>query len=328
MDIKYLREFITVGQSRSLQAASKKLFLVPSTLSRHLTALENEVGATLVYRTTTDFSLTPEGEVFLEKAFGIVEAYDQALAATESKARASYPTVLIGGHLRSSMAQKITMNTISYLEHTHARVTAMVYDLHTSGSIAAMNINDPSEAALQQTVELSVLIDNGEPMDGFEMLPLWTEPFRVAISEHHPLAQVEGPIDLAQLKDGSVVLSTSYPAFSSNCIDACLACGFEPNIARHVHRCWGDMYVDRDPHDFYLVPRDDSGRMPPTALSGLVIKKLVNQEAKLNIICAYPQNAKDEVVLVAQAMQEVAEIMKADRLARKARREHTQTVLP
>lgn len=328
MDIKYLREFITVGQSRSLQAASKKLFLVPSTLSRHLTAMENEVGATLVYRTTTDFSLTPEGEVFLEKALGIVEAYDQAIAATESKAKASYPTVLIGGHLRNSISQKITMNTISYLEHTHARVTALVYDLHTSGSIAAMNINDPNEAALQRTVELSVLIDAGEPMKSFEVLPLWSEPFRVALSEHHPLAQADGPIDLALLKNDSIVLSTSYPAYSDNCLNACRACGFEPNISRHVHRCWGDMYVDRNPHNFFLVPRDDSGRMPPTPFSGLVVKKLINRDAKLDIVAAYPQDSKEEVALVAQAMKEVAELMEVDRMDRKARRQHTQTVLP
>lgn len=55
-----------------------------STLTRHVQALEKELGLTLIERTTREVRLSEEGEVFLPHAMNIVSEYDAALIAMQA----------------------------------------------------------------------------------------------------------------------------------------------------------------------------------------------------------------------------------------------------
>ncbi|MEX0299666.1 MAG: LysR family transcriptional regulator [Kordiimonas sp.] len=64
-DLKY---FLVMAEEGSLSAASKKLVVSQPTLSRHLTALEENVGAELFSRTRSGLELTSLGERMLSHA--------------------------------------------------------------------------------------------------------------------------------------------------------------------------------------------------------------------------------------------------------------------
>lgn len=81
MDLADVGVFVEAARMGSLAAAARRLGIASMAASRRLAALEQEVGARLVHRTTRALSLTAEGEAFLPHA--------QAMLEGEAAARAS-----------------------------------------------------------------------------------------------------------------------------------------------------------------------------------------------------------------------------------------------
>ncbi|MEY4001926.1 MAG: hypothetical protein RI968_1044 [Pseudomonadota bacterium] len=73
-----LKVFTTVADCGSFVAASDALKLSKAAVSRYVSDLERRLGARLMHRTTRKLSLTPEGEVFLARCRGILEAIDES----------------------------------------------------------------------------------------------------------------------------------------------------------------------------------------------------------------------------------------------------------
>ena len=73
MDLADVRVFAEAARTGSLAAAARRLAIAPMAASRRLAALEQEVGARLVHRTTRALSLTAEGEAFLPHAQAMLE---------------------------------------------------------------------------------------------------------------------------------------------------------------------------------------------------------------------------------------------------------------
>ncbi len=81
MDLVDVGVFVEAARVGSLAAAARRLGIAPMAASRRLAALEQEVGARLVHRTTRALSLTAEGEAFLPHAQAMLEDETAALAA-------------------------------------------------------------------------------------------------------------------------------------------------------------------------------------------------------------------------------------------------------
>lgn len=73
LDPEALRTFVTVAQLRSFSAAADVLHKTTSAISYRIKTLEDGMGTPLFQRTTRSVSLTPAGEVLLEKASQIFE---------------------------------------------------------------------------------------------------------------------------------------------------------------------------------------------------------------------------------------------------------------
>jgi DNA-binding transcriptional LysR family regulator len=83
-----LLAFTAVIDSGSITAAAEQLGQTVSGVSRSLSRLEEKLGTTLLTRTTRRLELTPEGQVFLASARGIlasVEAAEEQMAARRQK---------------------------------------------------------------------------------------------------------------------------------------------------------------------------------------------------------------------------------------------------
>lgn len=80
MQIELLNDFAVFAKHLNFQSAAKELHITQSTLSKHIVALERELGVKLVTRKGGESSrLTPSGVGFLEDAQRIYADYDQAL---------------------------------------------------------------------------------------------------------------------------------------------------------------------------------------------------------------------------------------------------------
>ncbi|MGH6825838.1 LysR family transcriptional regulator, partial [Methyloceanibacter sp.] len=85
-----MRVFTAVADAGSLSAAGRRLNMPLATVSRHLAALEEQIGARLMTRTTRHLALTEPGRHYLESCRRILaelEAADLALAGQRLEPR-------------------------------------------------------------------------------------------------------------------------------------------------------------------------------------------------------------------------------------------------
>jgi DNA-binding transcriptional LysR family regulator len=80
-DLPWIVSFARVVQAGSFSAASDKLGLAPSVVSKHVAKLEKALGARLLQRSTRKLSLTEAGTAYFEHCARIVEELDQAREA-------------------------------------------------------------------------------------------------------------------------------------------------------------------------------------------------------------------------------------------------------
>jgi DNA-binding transcriptional LysR family regulator len=73
-----MRAFVAVAKLRSFSEAARRLQLSPSVVTRAIAQLEDQLGVTLLLRTTRSLRLTERGEVYLESCGRILEDVDGA----------------------------------------------------------------------------------------------------------------------------------------------------------------------------------------------------------------------------------------------------------
>jgi len=78
MDLKTLTTFVDVAKVKNFAAVARKQDLDPSSISRTIASLEDEIGARLFHRTTRRLSLTQEGEIYLHHVAPLLEELKRA----------------------------------------------------------------------------------------------------------------------------------------------------------------------------------------------------------------------------------------------------------
>lgn len=81
MELSLLREFIVLSQTLNYTKAAEILHLTQPTLSKHIVAMEKELGCSLLERDRRRVELTESGNVFAAAALQMVDTYDDAKAA-------------------------------------------------------------------------------------------------------------------------------------------------------------------------------------------------------------------------------------------------------
>lgn len=92
MEIQYVREFVALAKYGNYLIAAEELFISQSSLSKHILALERELGCPLFDRTTRKVQLSQYGKLFLPYAQDIAEtdaAFHSKVAAENTAARES-----------------------------------------------------------------------------------------------------------------------------------------------------------------------------------------------------------------------------------------------
>ncbi|MEM8775526.1 MAG: LysR substrate-binding domain-containing protein [Pseudomonadota bacterium] len=77
--LRSIAVFSTVVDQGSFRAAATHLNLAPSRISEIVSALEKDLGVTLLYRSTRNLSLTHEGRLLHEKAKDMIQAMESGL---------------------------------------------------------------------------------------------------------------------------------------------------------------------------------------------------------------------------------------------------------
>ena len=76
-----MRIFVRVVNAGSFSEAGRQVNVAPSSVSRHIKELEDDLGAPLFHRTTRKLSLTEAGQLYFDRAAGIIMEVDEAKLA-------------------------------------------------------------------------------------------------------------------------------------------------------------------------------------------------------------------------------------------------------
>lgn len=79
MDLRILKYFLLVAKEENITKASKELHITQPSLSRHIQALEDELGIKLFTRSKYKVTLTSEGTLFYRRAQEIISLSEKAI---------------------------------------------------------------------------------------------------------------------------------------------------------------------------------------------------------------------------------------------------------
>ena len=74
MEPRDMAIFVRVVEDGDFSAAARTLSLTPSTVSKSIARLEDQLGRRLLQRSSRTMRLTPEGQHFLEAAHRVLDA--------------------------------------------------------------------------------------------------------------------------------------------------------------------------------------------------------------------------------------------------------------
>lgn len=179
MNIDYLKEFIDLSETLSFSATARRFYVSSSVLSKHISAMENELAVKLLKRDSHGVELTQCGEAFLEEARGIVNCWDRALMRLSMTSQ-SYKRIVRVGYLRNAAHPFIAM----FLK----RMAKSSPDIRVVP--LCMEYGELADAIDMRKVDFSFGLDPSFcDADRFMSLPIYRDRFDAIVGPKHPLAK-------------------------------------------------------------------------------------------------------------------------------------------
>lgn len=187
MNFKHLKTFIEVANCKSFSVAATRLHTVQSAISRHINALEEELGISLFERNTRHVALTASGEVYFAHAKAILNHCEQAKNDAQLVAQGKQGVLRIG-YLSSACAHFLPSILRRFNEFV-PNIDVKIFEMTAAQQLHAF-------------VEGSIDIGFSRPIDyGYDGLirhkHLSNDPIYLVVNDSHPLAQK----DTARLTD-------------------------------------------------------------------------------------------------------------------------------
>jgi DNA-binding transcriptional LysR family regulator len=200
MDLRHLRYFQAVATALNFSRAAERLHVAQSALSRQIRDLEDEIGVTLLRRSTSRVQLTEAGQYFLDQTDALLELLNNTVAKTQQIGKGVTGQLDIGSDWNipapisvsarkfRKLYPKLHMNFVELPSHEHIRAVR-------SGQI---HVGFVSSREIGSCDDLSLVCVFSSSVD-------------VVLPAHHRLANRER-IRIAELKDERwITLETQDP---------------------------------------------------------------------------------------------------------------------
>jgi LysR family transcriptional regulator, benzoate and cis,cis-muconate-responsive activator of ben and cat genes len=218
MDVRQLNCFVAVAEERHLGRAAKRLSLSEPPLTRHIKALELELGVQLFNRTPRGMTLTQGGEALLRDARGMFSLLDQAAERARRAALGQTGRLSIG--LYGTGVFGVVPQLLARFRRAHPDVDLSFHYAQTPEQVMALRQG-------RVLIVFERLLPTNEPDLEIELVA--REPLLVALSESHPLARRKY-LTMKMLKGQAIILGSS-PVAAATAVELCRRNGFEPVFA-------------------------------------------------------------------------------------------------
>lgn len=194
LELRHLRYVLAAAEQQSFRRAARCLSVEPSTISRRIRDLEDDIGAALFIRGHGGVVLTHAGERFIRRARRALNQITHATLDAGAIGRGQAGIIRIG--LMSSMASGFIAKLLDSFSAEHAEVRIDYIEGDASEHVPAI-----------QQHRLDVAFLTGTPAaEGCDVAHLWNERVYVVMSGRHELAAKE-EIAWSDLRDRAFIVS-------------------------------------------------------------------------------------------------------------------------
>lgn len=219
MNVEWLEIFREVAARGSLTAAAQSLGYTQPTVSRQLSALEDELGARLFDRLPRGVRLTEEGRALLGHTGAVLDRLDDARAALDDLRTLEAGRLRIGAF--DSADATLVPRALAAFRTAHPRVSLSLTEGASTAQLDRLCADELDVAVVG--IYPDRILDTSQ----FELDHLLDDVLMVALPAGHRLAG-RRTVRLADLADESWI--EGFPGTVGVLTEACRRAGFRPRI--------------------------------------------------------------------------------------------------
>lgn len=182
MDLSRYHELVVLADCLSFSEAAERLYLAQPTLSKHVAAVERELGLCLFERSTSKVELTEAGEAFVDGLRDMLDRYDRAVREARLCQSGLGESVRVVGPLFNERISGLVARAYERLCGEGMPVQMVRSDV---------GVRDCCEGLLADRWDIAITFRYGRRWRGVHFEHLFDLPFGIACQSVHPLARKE-----------------------------------------------------------------------------------------------------------------------------------------
>lgn len=242
MKFDYLREFVAAAQSEEMQHCAKELGISPSVLSKHIKAMEQELGVPLFMRSRKT-ELSPYGKILLPYAKELVKVQEEYERDFSGVIISSEPQLTVGLSPIQFRERSGQLMEQFLLKHPHE------IQLREADNAALLHMVQQGEIDIAFVRTQAQLTRD----PNLVYVPFCTDPMVAFMPPEHPLANSPS-ITIEDLRNEHILLRSENSTVSRVYTSKCAELGFQPNISYHSAYINYDMVRRGEGITLYLAP--------------------------------------------------------------------------
>lgn len=281
LTLKQFQYFIKIVEEGSFTAASEKLFIAQSALSRQIKLLEEEIDFQLFDRTDKKIKLTTAGEVFYKKIKDNMHYLNEIIGVSKNIAEGKNRQIKIAHSSSIIMDDKKVqiLKEISLAKHINFEINT----LSSEHQILALMSGEIDIGLIRPPVR--------HTLDEINIVKLYEEPLMVAVHVDHAKFANKQEIQVKDLKDEYFV-STPHSkrgGLSYLVSNLCVGAGFWPKAATIQSRKLSQLQLVAANLGISIVPQEFKQILP----KNVKLIPLENKNLSSEVVLAYRANQSD-----------------------------------
>jgi DNA-binding transcriptional LysR family regulator len=284
MITKHFPFFLAAAEEENFQRAAARLNIAQSALSRHIGALEADLGGVRLFeRLPRGVRLTESGEQYLADVRRILETVDEATLRVQRVERGQT------GHLRVAFTEAVAARPLlaEALRAFQSRYPEVQVDL------IAMRSKNQREDLRKGRIDLGFLYVEAGDEEAFDWIDILTDDFLLALPPGHRLATVRS-ITIADLAGEPLIFPSRWhaPTTYERIVDAFRAKGVAPDIVAEnpsadILNCLVSAGIGLG---FLITSQKD--RAP----DGVVLRPIADFSVPLRLVLAWARERRSPIV--------------------------------
>lgn len=194
MELRHIRYAVAVAEERHFGRAATRLRVAQSALSSQIRDLERELGVELFARTSRSVSVTPAGEIFLERSYSVLGAVSRLIADVAPDPTTTIRRLRVG--MIVPLARVDIVEVVGRISRQYPNTTVTLLPRASADILDAIADGD---------LDLGIIgLAPGRPNTGLTATALWTEPLSLFVAPDHAWA-ARATVRLADLSGVTMI---------------------------------------------------------------------------------------------------------------------------